>query len=135
MRWLFTVLSWAGIVFLGLVNGLLEDLVFLWLLGPSLPSSWDILGDLFWTFTVPLAQLIALVLTGTPAWFLGLGQPARLFTYWACWTLSRGVLLTLMNNPVGDVLPYLAWIAVWCAWVGGLVWLTRRLSADQAVTP
>lgn len=120
-----TVLSWIGIVLLGLVNGLLEDLVYLWILGPYLPTSWDILGDLFWVFTVPAAQLLALSVTGTLAWFLGVWRPARLITFWLCWTGSRAQLLTLMKNPFADIVPYLVWIAVWCALIGLLAFLLR----------
>jgi hypothetical protein len=109
------VLSWAGIILLGLVSGVLEDVLFVVLLVPYLPTSWDVTGDLFWVFTVPLAQLLTLAVTGTLAWFLGLRQPARLITFWACWSLARAAFLTRINNPVEDVLVYLLWIAVWCA--------------------
>ncbi|MEQ8861531.1 MAG: hypothetical protein RIC56_23045 [Pseudomonadales bacterium] len=114
------VLGWAGIVVLGLATGVLEDIIFITLMVPYFPPSWDLTGDLFWVFTVPLAQALTLAVTGTLAWFLGLRQPARLTTFWACWTVSRATLLTLINNPLGDVLVYLLWIALWCALIGVL---------------
>jgi len=113
-----SVLSWTGIVVLGLANGVLEDIMFVTLMVPYFPPGWDLTGDLFWVFTVPMAQALALAVTGTLAWFLGLLQPARLITFWACWTVSRATFLTLINNPLGDVLVYLLWIAVWCALIG-----------------
>jgi hypothetical protein len=96
---------------------------------PYFPPGWDLTGDLFWVFTVPVAQAMALTVTGTLAWFLGLRQPARLITFWACWTVSRATFLTLINNPLGDVLVYLLWIAVWCALIGVLARL--RISAGS----
>lgn len=117
------ILSWAGIVVLGLANGVLEDILFLNILVPYMPPSWDLTGNLFFTFTVPLAQLMALSITGTLAWFfLGLRQTPRLITFWACWSVARATFLTLINNPVEDVLIYLSWIALWCA----LIWLLAR---------
>jgi hypothetical protein len=108
------VLSWAGIVLLGLATGVLEDIMFIALMVPYFPPSWDLTGNLLWVFTVPVAQAMSLAVTGTAAWFLGLRQPARLITFWACWTVSRATLLTLFNNPVADVLLYLLWVAFWC---------------------
>lgn len=122
------VLSWAGIVVLGLATGVLEDIMFVTLMVPYFPPGWDLTGDLFWVFTVPVAQALALAVTGTLAWFLGLRQPARLITFWACWTVSRATFLTLINNPLGDVLVYLLWIAVWCALIG---LLTRFLGSGE----
>ncbi len=117
------VLSWAGIVLLGLVNGVLEDILFLSVLVPYMPTSLDLTGDLFWVFTVPLAQLMALAVTGSLAWWLlGLRQPGRLITFWACWSVARATFLTTVNNPPGDVLIYLLWIALWC----GLIALAAR---------
>ncbi len=120
------VLSWTGIVVLGLVSGVLEDILFITVLVPYLPVSWDLTGDLFWVFTVPLAQLMALAITGTAAWFLGLRQPARLLTFWACWTVARATFLTLINNPPADVLIYLLWIALWCGLIGLWVRFSRK---------
>jgi hypothetical protein len=115
-----TAFGWTGIVALGLVSGVLEDIMFVAILVPYLPVSWDLTGDLFWVFTVPLAQLMALAVTGTLAWFLGLRQPARLITFWACWSVARATFLTQINNPIGDVLIYLVWIAAWCGLIGVL---------------
>ena len=68
-------LMWLGLVFLGLVNGILEDLLFIFVIVPYAPISLDLTGELFWVFTVPLAQLMALGITGTIGWFfLGLGK-------------------------------------------------------------
>ena len=118
------ILGWAGIVLLGLVNGVLEDILFVTVLVPNLPMSWDLTGDMFFIFTVPLAQLLALLVTGTLAWFfLGLRQAPRLITFWACWSLARAAFLTLANNPIQDVLIYLLWIAIWCALIGLLAHL------------
>ena len=62
-------LGWLGLVFLGLVNGILEDLMFITIMVPYTPMSVDLTGKLFWIFTVPVAQLMALAVTGTLAWF------------------------------------------------------------------
>ena len=121
------ILGWAGIVVLGLVNGVLEDLLFISILVPYMPPSWDLTGNLFFTFTVPLAQLMALAITGTLAWFfLGLRQTPRLITFWACWSLARATFLTQINNPVEDVLIYLSWIALWCVLIGLLARFAGR---------
>ncbi len=113
------ILSWAGLVVLGLANGVLEDILFISVLVPYMPPSWDLTGHLFFTFTVPLAQLMALCITGTLAWFfLGLRQPARLITFWACWSAARATFLTQIHNPLQDVLIYLFWIALWCVLIG-----------------
>ncbi len=126
------VLSWAGIVVVGLVNGVLEDILFLKILVPHMPPSWDLTGNLFFTFTVPLAQLMALCITGTLAWFLlGLRETPRLLTFWACWSVARATFLTRINNPVEDVAIYLLWIALWC----GLLWLLARFPAGREPTP
>ena len=58
------VLSWVGIVVLGLAHGILEDLMFIKVLVEYLPPSWDLTGDLFFIFTVPLAQLLTFAVTG-----------------------------------------------------------------------
>lgn len=112
-------LGWLGIVVLGLINGVLEDLLFVFAMVPYMPSSFDLTGDLFWIFTVPLAQLLALAITGTLGWlFLGLRQLPRLITFWACWTLARAAFLTQIHNPLEDILIYLLWIALWCVLIG-----------------
>ncbi|MEM1434331.1 MAG: hypothetical protein AAGG11_09780 [Pseudomonadota bacterium] len=129
------VLGWLGIILLGLFNGILEDLVFLNVLVPYMPTSLDLTGDLFWTFTVPLAQLLTLAVTGTLAWFfLSLRQLPRLVTYWACWTGARTFFLNTFNNPAEDILIYVLWIALWCILIGLLDRFTgtARLSGNQS---
>lgn len=123
MRNLRNALSWTGIVVLGLATGILEDIMFIALMVPYFPPSWDLTGNLFWVFTVPVAQAMALCVTGTLAWFLRLRHPARLVTFWASWSVARATFLTLINNPVSDVLVYLLWIALWC----GAIWLLTRV--------
>lgn len=126
------ILGWAGIVVLGLINGLLEDLLFIGILVPYLPASWDLTGNIFFIFTVPLAQLMALAITGTLTWFfLGLRETSRLVTFWACWSMSRTGILTLFNNPTQDVLIYLLWIALWCV----LIWLLVRYLGTRDSAP
>ena len=130
MSKLRTGLAWAGIVLLGLISGVLEDIMFVSVLVPNLPPSLDLTGDMFWIFTVPLAQLLALAITGSIGWFLlGLRQPARLITFWACWTLARATFLNLVHNPLQDVLIYLLWIAFWCALIALLARFSTRRSA------
>ena len=132
MRKLRNVLGWAGIVVLGLIHGVLEDLLFLNILVPYMPPSWDLTGNLYFTFTVPLAQLMAVGITGTLAWFfLGLRETPRLITFWACWSVARAAFLTRLNNPVEDVLIYLSWIALWCA----LIWLLARFMGSPDPAP
>ncbi len=127
------VLGWIGIVFLGLFNGLLEDLLFLNVVVPYSPTSWDITGNGFFLLTVPLTQLMTLAITGTIAWFfLGLRQPRRLLTFWVCWTVSRAFFLNQFNNPPGDILIYLLWIAFWC---GVIALLARAASTSQGIGP
>ena len=122
------VLSWAGIVVLGLVSGVLEDILFISILVPYLPPSWDLTGNLFFVFTVPLAQLMVLAITGALAWFfLGLRKTPRLLTFWACWSVARAAFLVQFNNPLEDVLIYLLWIALWCA----LIWLLARFMESR----
>ncbi len=132
MGTVLTILSWAGIILLALVTVILEDLMFLFMLTPYMPPTWDLTGDLFWVLTVPLAQFMALAVTGTLAWFLGLKYLPRLITFWLIWTVGRGVFLTLLGNPPGDVMVYLLWIALWCALIGlfaQLVVKDRRMKA------
>lgn len=124
MRNVLNILSWAGIVVLGLITAILEDVMFVAVLVPNMPPSWDLTGDLFWVFTVPLAQVMALAVTGTLAWFLGLKRLPRLVTFWACWSVGRALFLNLINNPPADIAIYLVWIAVWC----GLLWLLSRVA-------
>ena len=116
------MLSWVGIVVLGWITASLEDLAFVVVLVPNMPMSWDLTGNMFWLVPVPLAQFLALCVTGTLAWFLGLRRPAKLITFWACWTVARAAFLTLINNPVADIAIYLLWIGIWC----GLIWLLTR---------
>ncbi len=72
MSRLLQFLSWVGIVILGIAHGILEDLMFIRVLVEYMPPSWDLTGDLFFIFTVPLSQLMVLAITGTLAWlFLG----------------------------------------------------------------
>ncbi len=121
------ILSWAGLIFLGLVMGVLEDLLFVTILVPNVPPSWDLTGDLFFTFTVPFAQLIALAITGTIAWFfLGLRQTPRLVTFWLCWCVARATFLAQVFNPVQDIMIYLAWITLWCALIGVAAHFTSK---------
>ncbi|MEE4298850.1 MAG: hypothetical protein V2J24_05350 [Pseudomonadales bacterium] len=125
------ILGWIGIVLVGLAHGLLEDLMFFSVLMPYAPLGWDLTGDLFWVFTVPLAQLMALAVTIVPAWFLlAVHRPPRLMTFWACWSLARAAFLTFAKNPVGDILTYLLWIAFWCALIGLLAHLMHRRRAS-----
>ena len=120
------ILRWIGIVLLGLAHGVLEDLMFLRVLVEYMPASWDLTGNLFFTFTVPLSQLLVLLITGTFAWFvLGLHQLPKLITFWACWTVARAAFLVEVNNPPQDILIYLAWIAFWCALIGVLAKVRR----------
>ena len=121
-------LSWAGIVLLGLVNGILEDLMYISILVPYTPISVDLTGDMFWVFTVPLAQLMALAVTGTAAWFLGIKQFPRLIVFWGCWVAARTAFLSAVLNPVEDILIYILWITLWC----GLIGLAGHFKRDQA---
>ena len=131
----FSILRWAGIVILGLASGILEDIMFITVIVPNMPASWDLTGDLFFIFTVPLAQLMALAITGTLAWFLlGLKQIPKLITFWACWSFARAVFLFRLNNPVEDVLIYLFWIATWCALIGLLAHFVGKRQQLAAAT-
>ena len=118
-------ISWALIILLGLINGILEDLLFVSILVPNLPASLDLTGDLFWVFTVPLAQVMALALSGTAAWFLGIQHLRQLITFWACWILARTTFLALVKNPLEDIFIYLLWITFWCVLIGLAGFLKR----------
>ena len=121
-------LSWTGIVLLGLVNGILEDLMYISILVPYTPISIDLTGDMFWVFTVPLAQLMALAVTGTAAWFLGIKYFPQLITFWGCWLAARTAFLSAVLNPVEDILIYILWITLWC----GLIGLAGYFKRNQA---
>lgn len=121
-------LSWTGIVLLGLVNGILEDLMYISILVPYTPISVDLTGDMFWVFTVPLAQLMALAVTGTAAWFLGIKYFPQLITFWGCWLAARTAFLSAVLNPVEDILIYVFWITLWC----GLIGLAGYFKRNQA---
>ncbi len=123
LGWIGLAASWAGIVLLGLITGILEDVMFVAVLVPNMPPSIDLTGDMFWLFTVPLAELIALAVTGTLALFLGLRRAPRLIAFWICWMASRTAFLVFAKNPAGDILIYLTWITFWCA----LIALSTRL--------
>jgi hypothetical protein len=126
------VLSWVGILVLGLAHGILEDLMFIKVLVEYLPPSWDLTGDLFFIFTVPLAQLLTFAVTGSLAWYLlGLSYLPKLITFWACWVIARTTFLVFALNPVGDIAVYLAWISLWCFLVG-LVARSRRQPAGAS---
>lgn len=126
-------LSWLGIVLLGLAHGILEDLMFIQVIVEYMPPNWDLTGDLFFTFTVPLAQLMTLAITGPIAWFLlGLKQLPKLMTFWACWTVARTIVLVQFNNPTEDVLIYLAWITIWCSLLGLLVHAAKQAKPTPA---
>ena len=118
-------INWALVILLGLVNGILEDLLFISVLVPNMPASLDLTGDLFWIFTVPLAQIMALALSGTAAWFLGIKHLPQLITFWACWVLARTTFLSLVNNPIEDIAIYLVWITFWCVLIGLAGFLKR----------
>ena len=113
------ILSWVGIILLGLAHGLLEDIMFIRVLVEYIPASWDLTGDIFFIFTVPLAQLMTFAVTGALAWrFLGLRHLPKLVTFWGCWILARSAFLTFAQNPIGDIAIYLGWITLWCFLVG-----------------
>jgi len=117
MSKLKVILSWVGLVILGLAHGVLEDIMFIRVLVEYIPP--DLTGDLFFIFTVPLAQLMTFAITGTLAWhFLGIKHLPRLITFWACWIIARTSFLVFAQNPVGDIAIYLAWITLWCLLVG-----------------
>jgi hypothetical protein len=103
------------LIILGLTHGLLEDIMYIKVLVEYMPASWDLTGNLFFIFTVPLAQLMTFAITGTLAWhFLGLKHLPKLVTFWACWILARTIFLAAIYNPVTDILIYLSWITLWC---------------------
>jgi hypothetical protein len=123
-------LMWLGLVFIGLVNGVLEDLLFISIVVPYAPMSLDLTGKLFWIFTVPLAQLMALSITGTIGWFfLGLDQTPRLVVFWAVWIVARTTFLLQIHNPLDDVAVYLAWLTLWCALIGLAGYRKQRAAA------
>ena len=127
------ILGWVGIVVLGLAHGILEDLMFIRVIVEYAPPDWDLTGDLFFIFTVPLAQLMTFAITGTLAWrFLGLSHLPKLITFWACWVVARTVFLSAVYNPVGDIAIYLAWITLWCALVG--LYARSKNQAELAVS-
>ena len=131
MKKLGVILSWLGLVVLGLLNGILPDLLFIYVMVPYLPINLDLTGDLFWVFTVPLAELLALALTGSLTWWLlGLQQLPRLIAFWASWVGARIVILNQFNNPVDDIMGYVAWVTLWCLLVGLLA--RARASAEGA---
>lgn len=115
MKPLNTKASWVVLIILGLAHGLLEDIMYIKVLVEYMPASWDLTGNLFFIFTVPLAQLMTFAITGTLAWhFLGLKHLPKLVTFWACWILARTIFLAAIYNPVTDILIYLSWITLWC---------------------
>jgi uncharacterized membrane protein len=123
---------WLGLVFIGLVNGVLEDLLFISIIVPYAPMSLDLTGELFWIFTVPLAQLMALSITGTIGWFfLGLDQTPRLVVFWAVWIVARTAFLLQIYNPLGDVAVYLAWLTLWCALIGLAGYRKQRAATNN----
>ena len=130
MRNVRSNLMWLGLVFIGLVNGVLEDLLFISIIVPYAPTSLDLTGELFWIFTVPLAQLMALSITGTIGWFfLGLDQTPRLVVFWAVWIVARTTFLLQIHNPLDDVAVYLAWLTLWCALIGLAGYRKQRAAA------
>ena len=125
-------ISWAGIVILGLAHGVLEDLMFIKVLVEYLPPSWDLTGDLFFIFTVPLAQLLTFAVTGPLAWFLlGLNHLPKLITFWACWIICSHSVSCICAQPCRRYRIYLAWISLWCFLVG-LVARSRRQPAGAS---
>ena len=130
MRNVRSNLMWLGLVFIGLVNGVLEDVLFISIIVPCAPMSLDLTGELFWIFTVPLAQLMALSITGTIGWFfLGLDQTPRLVVFWAVWIVARTTFLLQIHNPLDDVAVYLAWLTLWCALIGLAGYRKQRAAA------
>ncbi|MEO0784314.1 MAG: hypothetical protein AAFY10_01350 [Pseudomonadota bacterium] len=123
LGWIGLIANWVGIVLLGLITGILEDVMFVAVLVPNMSASLDLTGDMFWIFTVPLAELMALAVTGTIALFLGLRRLPRLITFWLCWMAARTAFLVFAKNPAGDIMVYLAWITLWCA----LIYLSTRI--------
>jgi len=127
------ILSWVGIVILGLAHGVLEDLMFIRVLVEYAPPSWDLTGDMFFLFTVPLAQLMAFAISGTLAWhFLGLRHLPKLVTFWACWIVARTAFLNFLQNPPADIAIYLSWITLWCFLVG--LYARSKNQSELAVT-
>ena len=93
------ILSWVGIVILGIAHGVLEDLMFIQVLVEYVPPNWDLTGNLFFIFIVPLAQLMAFAITGTLAWYLlGLRHLPKLITFWVCWIVARTAFLVFAQE-------------------------------------
>ena len=90
------IMSWVGIILLGLAHGLLEDIMFIRVLVEYIPASWDLTGDIFFIFTVPLAQLMTFAITGTLAWR---------FLWFAPFAKTRNVLglLDLCPKRLSDI--------------------------------
>ena len=127
-----SILTWIGIVVLGLAHGVLEDLMFIRVLVEYMPPNWDLTGNLFFIFTVPLAQLMTFAITGLLAWhFLGLGHLPKLLTFWACWIVARTAFLLTIQNPLSDIAIYLAWITLWCFLVGLYARSKNQAEASQ----
>lgn len=123
-------LGWFGIIAAGLINGVLEDMLFISILVPYMPPSLDLTGELFWIFTVPLAQLLALAITGSVAWFfLNLRRLPRLMVFWFAWLTARVTFLSLLNNPLEDIFIYAFWLTFWCALIGIAVVVKGRNQA------
>ena len=120
------MLSWLAVITTGLINGVLEDIMFISVLVPNMPMSLDLTGDMFWCVTVPMAQLLALGVTGVIGWFfLDLAKVPRLITFWACWVVARTIFLLQVHNPVEDVLIYVLWATFWCVLIGVVAKLRR----------
>ena len=120
------ILSWFAVIAIGLINGVLEDIMFISVLVPNMPMSLDLTGDMFWYVTVPIAQLLALGVTGVIGWFfLDIAKVPRLITFWACWVVARTIFLLQLNNPVEDVVIYLLWATFWCVLIGLMAKLRR----------
>ena len=100
--------------------------MFFSVLVPNMPMSLDLTGDMFWYVTVPMAQLLALGVTGVVGWlFLDLAKVPRLITFWACWVVARTIFLLQIHNPVDDVVIYLLWATFWCVLIGAVAKLRR----------
>ena len=120
------ILSWLAVIAIGLINGVLEDLMCISVLVPNIPKSLDLTGDMFWYVTVPLAQLLALGVTVIIGWFfLDLARVSRLITFWACWVVARTIFLLQLHNPVEDIVIYLLWATFWCVLIGVMAKLRR----------
>ena len=79
--------------------------MFIRVLVEYMPPSWDLTGDLFFIFTVPLSQLMVLAITGTLAWFFP-WPPTPAKAYYLLGMLDdcpRAAFLFRIHNPVEDV--------------------------------